>query len=141
MTAELIERFVHAGMRTAEAERKAQHFDRAMRHLDTMRASATRDIRRWYVPGRIEVLGKHTDYAGGRSLLCAAERGFCAVASPRDDATVRIADVASNLNAEFPVAPDLVPGSGWSFLSDDGGEAACAEFFGTIVRHGPGVRE
>lgn len=113
MTAELIERFVHAGMRTAEAERKAQHFDRAMRHLDTMRASATRDIRRWYVPGRIEVLGKHTDYAGGRSLLCAAERGFCAVASPRDDATVRIADVASNLNAEFPVAPDLVPGSGW----------------------------
>ncbi|HID22337.1 MAG TPA: hypothetical protein EYP14_08040, partial [Planctomycetaceae bacterium] len=22
-----------------------------------------------YVPGRIEVLGKHTDYAGGRSLL------------------------------------------------------------------------
>jgi len=29
-----------------------------------------------FVPGRIEVLGKHTDYAGGRSLVCATERGF-----------------------------------------------------------------
>ena len=24
---------------------------------------------RWFVPGRLEVLGKHTDYMGGRSLL------------------------------------------------------------------------
>ncbi|WP_022911012.1 galactokinase family protein [Aestuariimicrobium kwangyangense] len=30
---------------------------------------------RWFVPGRIEVLGKHTDYAGGRSLLAAVDRG------------------------------------------------------------------
>ncbi len=29
----------------------------------------------WYVPGRIEVLGKHTDYAGGNSLLAAVDRG------------------------------------------------------------------
>ena len=34
----------------------------------------------FFVPGRIEVLGKHTDYGGGRSLLCAAEQGFCVVA-------------------------------------------------------------
>jgi galactokinase len=114
MKAELLNRLIHAGMRSAEAERKAQHFDRATQHLDTMRGSATRDIRRWYVPGRIEVLGKHTDYAGGHSLLCAVERGFCAVASPRNDATVKIVDVASNLETEFPVAADLVPGAGWS---------------------------
>ena len=25
----------------------------------------------WWVPGRIEVFGKHTDYAGGRALVCA----------------------------------------------------------------------
>ncbi|MDX1430536.1 MAG: galactokinase family protein, partial [Rhodothermales bacterium] len=31
----------------------------------------------FFVPGRIEVLGKHTDYAGGRSLTCATEHGFC----------------------------------------------------------------
>ena len=30
---------------------------------------------KWFVPGRLEVLGKHTDYAGGRSLLAAVDRG------------------------------------------------------------------
>lgn len=30
---------------------------------------------KWFVPGRIEVFGKHTDYAGGASLLCAVEQG------------------------------------------------------------------
>ena len=29
----------------------------------------------WFAPGRIEVLGKHTDYAGGRSLVMAIEAG------------------------------------------------------------------
>lgn len=35
----------------------------------------------WFVPGRIEVLGKHTDYAGGRSLLCATDLGVTATAT------------------------------------------------------------
>lgn len=39
----------------------------------------------WWVPGRVEFLGKHTDYAGGRSLLCAAERGFVVAAIARGD--------------------------------------------------------
>jgi galactokinase len=29
---------------------------------------------RWRMPGRIEVLGKHTDYGGGRVLVCAVDR-------------------------------------------------------------------
>lgn len=29
-----------------------------------------------FVPGRLEVFGKHTDYAGGRSLLAAVDRGI-----------------------------------------------------------------
>ena len=37
----------------------------------------------WFVPGRIEVFGKHTDYAGGRSLVAAVPRGFAVVAGPR----------------------------------------------------------
>ncbi len=49
--------------------------------------------RRIHVPGRIEVLGKHTDYAGGRSLLVAVERGFCVAAAPRTDSLVRLLDV------------------------------------------------
>ncbi|MEP6729296.1 MAG: galactokinase family protein [bacterium] len=46
----------------------------------------------FFVPGRIEVLGKHTDYAGGRSLLCAIDRGFAVLAQRRDDARIRIVD-------------------------------------------------
>ncbi len=44
----------------------------------------------FFVPGRVELLGKHTDYAGGRSLLCAVEQGFCVAARRRADAIVRI---------------------------------------------------
>lgn len=40
---------------------------------------------RIFVPGRIEVLGKHTDYAGGSSLLVAIDRGFTFHAEARDD--------------------------------------------------------
>lgn len=49
-------------------------------------ADVPSDHRRvWIVPGRIEVLGKHVDYAGGRSLLCTVERGIVLVARRRDD--------------------------------------------------------
>ena len=39
----------------------------------------------WFVPGRIEVLGKHTDYAGGRSLLAAVDRGITFTARRIDE--------------------------------------------------------
>ncbi len=47
----------------------------------------------WFVPGRIEVLGKHTDYAGGRSLICATERGFRAMSAGRSDRQLAIVDL------------------------------------------------
>jgi len=43
-----------------------------------------------YVPGRVEFMGRHTDYAGGRSLLMAVDRGFRLVAAGRADKTLRI---------------------------------------------------
>ena len=46
----------------------------------------------WYIPGRIEVLGKHTDYAGGRSLLAAVDRGICCVGASRTDGRLSIVD-------------------------------------------------
>lgn len=45
-----------------------------------------------YVPGRIEVLGKHTDYAGGRSLTCAVTKSFIFVAVRTDEPGVRLQD-------------------------------------------------
>ncbi len=67
--------------------------------------------RRWWVPGRIEVLGKHTDYAGGRSLLSAVDRGFHLVARPRRDRSVHVIDARSqqafhgSIDADLPPAP------------------------------------
>ncbi len=46
----------------------------------------------WILPGRIEVLGKHVDYAGGRSLLCTVERGIVLVARRRDDRVAVLRD-------------------------------------------------
>ena len=68
-----------------------------------------------YVPGRIEFLGKHTDYAGGRSLLCAVERGIRLVAAPRADGWVRIVDARSGEQMELELRTDLAPRPGhWS---------------------------
>ena len=68
-----------------------------------------------YIPGRLEFLGKHTDYAGGRSIVAAIERGFCVVASPRDDNRFRITDAVTKENASFDISPDLSPRPGhWS---------------------------
>ena len=39
----------------------------------------------WRVPGRVEVLGKHTDYGGGRVLVGAVDRGITARAERTGD--------------------------------------------------------
>lgn len=43
-----------------------------------------------FVPGRIEFFGKHTDYAGGQSIICPTQQGFCFVARPRPDRLVNV---------------------------------------------------
>ena len=74
---------------------------------------STADARAWWVPGRIEVLGKHTDYGGGRSLLCAVERGFHVLAGPRDDAIIRIVDASTGAAVTIPFTADAEPRPGY----------------------------
>src|SRR5436305_9915919 len=83
-----------AGMRRVEADRKAGLIDRALTALHSLGVPNDRPVNAWFVPGRLEVLGKHTDYAGGRSLLCAIERGCVMAAVRRDDSRTRIVDAA-----------------------------------------------
>ena len=73
------------------------------------RQSAAHDIDGWFVPGRIEVLGKHTDYAGGRSLLCAVERGLYAVSAPRDDGHLAIVDVRRGSSLALTAGQETSP--------------------------------
>lgn len=105
------ERLIAAGMSEYQALRKARLFDQAIQQLSAGHKS---EAMRWFVPGRIEVLGKHTDYAGGRSLLCTAERGFCVAAVAREDSVVRINDIIRKRNVQFTISADLaIPASGW----------------------------
>jgi galactokinase len=76
------------------------------------RFGAADSARAWWVPGRIEVLGKHTDYGGGRSLLAAVERGFHVIARPRTDAVIQILDAASDSLLSVPLAADASPRPG-----------------------------
>jgi galactokinase len=102
------ERLLASGMSEAEASHKARLLQLASDQLGPARAGAGGPFA-VFVPGRIEVLGKHTDYAGGRSLLCAAERGICLVARPRGDGAVCVSDIVSNTRAEVSVDRDPVP--------------------------------
>jgi galactokinase len=82
-----MKRLIELGLSEPEANAKDRLYEAADQALDSLGA----DTLRWslWVPGRIEVLGKHTDYAGGRSLVCALERGFCVQVAPRRDSIVR----------------------------------------------------
>lgn len=106
---ELTRALESAGLDAATAAVHASRFERALTRLAQERND--RDAwSAWFVPGRIEVLGKHTDYGGGRSLICTAERGFRVVSAPRTDRHVSLHDVGRNtslfLNPDGPF-PDV----------------------------------
>ncbi len=109
-----IQTLMDAGMSAPGAAAKAQWFaaaESALRAAGVAPAAAAP----FFAPGRIEVLGKHTDYAGGRSLLCAVELGVCLVVAPRRDHTIRVIAAQYGETLEFPFSPDLEPRLGhWS---------------------------
>ena len=72
---------VARGLDPARARAKASLYHGRDRHVAACRAAARRSTS-WWVPGRLEVFGKHTDYAGGRTLVCAVPRGFAVVGEP-----------------------------------------------------------
>lgn len=100
---------------------RAATFDFLERELAALGAHAGHERpAAFWVPGRIEVLGKHTDYGGGRSLLCAVDRGISALVQPRaagaPNATlVRVRDAKLGATAAFDLAADTPPAAGtWS---------------------------
>ena len=101
-----------AGFDDATAESRAAIFDAVIgAHAE---ATGARPATAWFVPGRIEVFGKHTDYAGGRSLVAAVPRGFAIVASPRQDGRVRALDARWREHVELNPADDSARFHGWA---------------------------
>jgi len=87
----------------------------------------------FFVPGRIEVLGKHTDYAGGRSILAAVEKGFCFAATAREDEVLDITDVGNGERISFSLSPELVPQLGhWSNYPQTAARRVSRNFTGPL---------
>lgn len=97
------DQLLRVGMSPHQASTKATMLEHCDAALDALGSSDQRHS--VWVPGRIEVLGKHTDYAGGRSLLCTVERGFAVRVALRDDARIRAVDVATGGACETALDP------------------------------------
>mmetsp|Transcript_88606 Transcript_88606/g.225541 ORF Transcript_88606/g.225541 Transcript_88606/m.225541 type:complete len:522 (+) Transcript_88606:69-1634(+) len=102
----------------AIAEKRAM-FGRAAQRLIDEGLAPEVHAKAFWVPGRIEIAGKHTDYAGGRSLLAATSRGFAVVSVDRDDDICRIFTAfggsLGRSSASLRIHKDLEPQQGhWS---------------------------
>jgi galactokinase len=111
----IADRLIESGVSSGEACNKGRCFALALANLEQFSAATASDPYLLFVPGRIELLGKHTDYAGGRSVLATAERGFCITATARNDNCIHILDATSDDSVSFKFGPELTPGVGhWS---------------------------
>ena len=83
--------FESLGMSESDAASRAALFV----ELESRSAPILGGAPQWrrFTPGRIEVFGKHTDYAGGHSLLAAVPRGITLAARKRSDGIVRVGDI------------------------------------------------
>jgi galactokinase len=108
-------RLADAGMTSSEALVKGRLFARAAERLIQAGYSQADLASAVFVPGRIEVLGKHTDYCGGRSLICTVERGLCFLAVPRRDRAINFYAEDLGESAAMSLDPELRPTVGhWS---------------------------
>ncbi|HEY6218468.1 MAG TPA: galactokinase family protein [Gemmatimonadaceae bacterium] len=72
-------------------------------------------MRTYIVPGRIELVGKHVDYAGGRSLTCAVDLAITARANPLNPPVIRVTAAGRRGRVEIPLsAAAAASGPPWS---------------------------
>ena len=105
--ATIASQFTSLGMSPADAASRAELFATlAARSRPILEGQA--EWRR-FTPGRIEIFGKHTDYAGGYSLLAAVPRGIALEARRRADGIVRVGDIFDGQVIEVDPATEAPP--------------------------------
>lgn len=81
-----------------------------------------------FIPGRIEVLGKHTDYCGGRSIVCAIDRGFHAEVEPRTDTLVEVENQDTGETISFDLSEPILRPGHWMNYALEVGRRVSANF-------------
>lgn len=107
-------RLAAAGMRDADAAAAARLLVRSAAALVELGVDRGAGAVAYWVPGRVEFLGKHTDYAGGRTMVAPAARGIALIAVPRGDRRVTFTDAGYGERFDFEMGPELAPvDAGW----------------------------
>ena len=101
--------FERNGLSEEAARTQAGLLERCAAALLERGVEGTSPARAFHVPGRIEVLGKHTDYCGGQSLLAATEQGFVFAAVKSEDERIDLVDAVRSERLSFPFLPRLSP--------------------------------
>ena len=80
------------GLSEDEGLRKLVLVDLVVDTLHTISAVSPEHV--LWVPGRLEIFGKHTDYGGGRTLVAPVPRGFIVASRARPDGVVALHDAS-----------------------------------------------
>lgn len=108
---QVAEHLAAAGLDERELAAKADLFERTLRAFKAT-AEGDPDLALW-IPGRLEVFGTHTDYAGGQSLVAALPRGFAFAAKRRSDRTLHIVDARNDEALTLDTGEPLPGLRGW----------------------------
>ncbi len=91
-----------------------------------------REARLFSAPGRINLIGEHTDYNDGFVLPMAIDRRTYVAAAARDDRRVRAGSADFIGQIEFEISRELLPADDWG--NHVRGVAACVERAGFELR-------
>lgn len=105
--ADAANRLTGCGGDVADEPLRLAQFDLALARFARVDSGAPQYL--FWVPGRLEMFGKHTDYAGGRSLVAAVPRGFAVAAGGRTDGRVQVVDAARDQTVMFDAKGDMEP--------------------------------
>ena len=111
----LFTELVGRGLSNKAASRSAGLFLRTAQRLCKSGANVSAKVSAFWVPGRIEVLGKHTDYAGGLSIVAALEYGVAVLSVPAKGSKILVFDA---LSGSTIIPGDTSKTSGWAAYPD-----------------------